>query len=120
LYAKSEFDGLDAVYLGVSGRSWHLFSLDKKCFMTPAEYNPPLINLPAPSLLAELAAENQARMEAMARHTARSSGNPLHCRASQGMIQPGQNEIGEITAGETASLARRSCGRAEHGDSRLR
>jgi F-type H+-transporting ATPase subunit gamma len=131
--ASGEIDRLDAVFgCWQPGRGFYvqrsrLFPLDMATFARAADTNPPLLNLTPAALLSELtgdylhaqlchaalhafAAENQARMEAMAAaHTQieRQLGT-LRARQRQVRQEEITAEIIELAAGETASR-RRAC-----------
>jgi F-type H+-transporting ATPase subunit gamma len=126
--AKGQIDRLDAVFSEAPpGRGTHvkrrrLFPFDMQQFPHPADSSPPLLNLPPSQLLSELtadylhaqlcnaalhafAAENQARMEAMAAARNQIERQLVSLQATQRMIRQEQitEEIIELAAGETAS-----------------
>jgi F-type H+-transporting ATPase subunit gamma len=99
-----------------------LFPFDMKQFSEPVDKNPPLLNLPPDLLLSDLtadylhaqlcnaalhafAAENQARMEAMAEARNQIERQLSSLRAIQRMVRQEEitEEIIELAAGETAS-----------------
>jgi F-type H+-transporting ATPase subunit gamma len=126
--ATGQIDRLDAVFTrwrpghGVHVERRHLFPLDRTAFAQPASANPPLLNLTPSTLLADLtadylhaqlceaalhafAAENEARMEAMA-----AAGNHIlrqltALQTTQRLVRQEEitEEIIELAAGETAS-----------------
>jgi F-type H+-transporting ATPase subunit gamma len=131
LYArieKGEIDRLDAVFSQArSGHGTHierrrLFPFDMRRFAQPAANTSPLVNLPPELLLSKLtadylhaqlcdaalnafAAENQARMEAMAAARSQIERQLVSLHARQRMIRQEEitEEIIELAAGETAS-----------------
>lgn len=131
LYAgidKGEIDRLDAVFCVTQpGHGMHierrrLFPYHMTRFPVPAVSNPPLLNLPPAVLLTELtanylhaqlcdaalhafAAENQARMEAMAAARNQIERQLAALQARQRMVRQDEitEEIIELAAGETAS-----------------
>jgi F-type H+-transporting ATPase subunit gamma len=125
---KAEIDRLDAVFcvtqpaVGMHIERRRLFPYDMTRFPVPAANNPPLLNLPPASLLSELtanylhaqlcdaalhafAAENQARMEAMAAARNQIERQLTALQARQRMVRQDEitEEIIELAAGETAS-----------------
>jgi F-type H+-transporting ATPase subunit gamma len=110
LYARistGEIDRLDAVFSqwqpghGIHVERSRLFPFDMSAFPRPADANAPLLNLARETLLSELtadymhaqlcnaalhafAAENEARMEAMARRISRLSASFPPCRRRSG------------------------------------
>jgi F-type H+-transporting ATPase subunit gamma len=131
LYAgidKGVIDRLDAVFCVTQpGQGMHierrrLFPYDMTRFPVPAASNPPLLNLPPAVLLSELtanylhaqlcdaalhafAAENQARMEAMAAARNQIERQLAALQARQRMVRQDEitEEIIELAAGEAAS-----------------
>jgi F-type H+-transporting ATPase subunit gamma len=128
--ATGEIDGLDAIYSqwppgrGTQIVRHRLFPLDTAQFPRPTDSEVPLLNLAPEMLLSELtanymhaqlcnaalhafAAENEARMEAMAaaRHQIEHQLSSL--RAKQRTVRQEEitAEIIELAAGETASIA---------------
>jgi F-type H+-transporting ATPase subunit gamma len=126
--AKGQIDRLDAVFSEArQGRSTHverrrLFPFDMQQFPQPADSGPPLLNLAPSQLLGALtadylhaqlcnaalhafAAENQARMEAMAAARNQIERQLVSLQATQRMIRQEEitEEIIELAAGETAS-----------------
>jgi F-type H+-transporting ATPase subunit gamma len=126
--AKGQIDRLDAVFSEArQGRSTHverrrLLPFDMQQFPQPADSGPPLLNLAPSQLLGALtadylhaqlcnaalhafAAENQARMEAMAAARNQIERQLVSLRATQRMIRQEEitEEIIELAAGETAS-----------------
>jgi F-type H+-transporting ATPase subunit gamma len=130
--AKGEIDRLDAVFSqtrqghGTAIERRRLFPFDMKLFSEPLNNTAPLVNLSPASLLTELtadylhaqlcdaalhafAAENQARMEAMAAAHSQIERQLASLRARQRMVRQEEitEEIIELAAGETASRPRR-------------
>lgn len=131
LYARiatGEIDRLDAVFTqwqpGRGGKMERrqLFPFDPAAFPPSAEASLPLVNLPAATLLNDLtadymhaqlctaalhafAAENEARMEAMAAARAQIDRRLIDLRATQSRVRQEEItvEIIELAAGETAS-----------------
>lgn len=129
--ATGEIDRLDAVFsqrhpghgIGIERR--RLFPLDTTGFARPADGNPPLLNLPPAALLGQLtadylhallchaalhafAAENEARMEAMAAARGQIERQLTELQATQRQVRQEEitSEIIELAAGETASQRR--------------
>jgi F-type H+-transporting ATPase subunit gamma len=119
---------LDVVFsrphTGQGVERWHLLPFDPARFPQPTGTRTPLLNLPPSDLLDELvaayvhaqlcqaalhafAAENQARMEAMAAAHAQIDQRLAALQARQRMIRQDEitEEIIELAAGETASHA---------------
>ena len=131
LYARlatGAIDRLDAVFSqwrpgrGAQVERRSLFPLDLTAFPRPADANAPLLNLPSDVLLRELAAdhvhaqlchaalhafaaENEARMEAMASAHTEIERQLSALRASERRVRQEEitAEIVELAAGETAS-----------------
>ena len=131
LYARlaaGAIDRLDAVFTqwevgrGAKVERRSLFPLDLTAFPRPADGNPPLLNLASGALLGELAAEyihaqlchaalhafaaeNEARMEAMASAHTEIERQLSILRASERRVRQEEitAEIVELAAGETAS-----------------
>jgi F-type H+-transporting ATPase subunit gamma len=131
LYARlaaGAIDRLEAVFTrwrpggGAKIERRSLFPLDLTAFPRPADGNPPLLNLPSEALLRELAAdyihaqlcqaalhafaaENEARMEAMASAHGEIERQLSALRASERRVRQEEitAEIVELAAGETAS-----------------
>ncbi|WP_419728891.1 F0F1 ATP synthase subunit gamma [Lichenicola sp.] len=126
--ASGEIDRLDAVFgrwepgTGATVQRQHLFPVDMTAFPRPADLNPPLLNLAPAILLQDLtanymhaqlceaalhgfAAENQARMEAMAAAHNQIGRELSSLQAMQRMVRQEEitAEIIELAAGETAS-----------------
>jgi len=126
--ATGEIDQLDVVFNqwqpGRGGKAEHrrLFPFDLTAFPPSTESNSPLVNLPAETLLNDLtadymhaqlctaalhafAAENEARMEAMAAARAQIDRRLTDLRATQSRVRQEEItiEIIELAAGETAS-----------------
>jgi F-type H+-transporting ATPase subunit gamma len=126
--ATGEIDRLDAVFSrwqpGRGGQieRRRLFPLDLTAFPPSTEANRPLVNLPAEALLTNLtadymhaqlckaalhafAAENEARMEAMAAARAQIDRRLTDLQATQSRVRQEEItiEIIELAAGETAS-----------------
>ena len=129
--ARGAIDRLDAVFSRWQpGRGIHierrrLFPLDMSGFSQPANANPPILNLLPEPLLIELtadyvhaqlcktalhafAAENEARMEAMASAHSQIERQLSALQATQRIVRQGEitAEIIELAAGETASRSR--------------
>lgn len=130
LYARiatAEIDRLDAVFSqwrpvgGVHVERRRLFPIDLSVFPPPADTNAPLLNLPATTLLSGLtadymhaqlckaalhafAAENEARMEAMASARRQIERQLAALQATQRLVRQDEitAEIIELAAGETA------------------
>ncbi len=135
LYARiatGEVDRLDAVFTrwqpgqGSRVERRHLFPFDLAAFPSPRVANPPLLNLPPATLLRQLtadymhaqlceaalhafAAENQARMEAMAAARSQIERQLAALQATQRLVRQEEitAEIIELAAGETASRSSR-------------
>jgi F-type H+-transporting ATPase subunit gamma len=135
LYARmaaGEIDRLDAVFSrwqpghGIHIERRRLFPLNMSDFPAPANANAPLLNLPSETLLIELtadyvyaqlcntalhafAAENEARMEAMAAARGQIERQLSALQASQRILRQEEitSEIIELAAGETASRSSR-------------
>jgi len=126
--ATGEIDQLDVVFnqwqpgRGGKAERRRLFPFDLAAFAPSTESNAPLINLPAETLLKDLvaddmhaqlctaalhafAAENEARMEAMAAARAQIDRRLTDLRATQSRVRQEEItiEIIELAAGETAS-----------------
>jgi F-type H+-transporting ATPase subunit gamma len=126
--ASGEIDWLDVVFsrwtpgAGMQVERQHLFPFDMAAFSPPKNPNPPLLNLTPAILLQELtadymhaqlceaalhgfAAENQARMEAMAAAHSQIGRQLSSLQAAQRMVRQEEitAEIIELAAGETAS-----------------
>jgi F-type H+-transporting ATPase subunit gamma len=121
--AKGEVDRLDVIFSRArSVERWRLFPFDMTRFAQPVDSNAPLVNLPPPLLLSELtadylhaqlcaaalhafAAENQARMEAMAAAHSQIEQQLSSLEATHRMVRQEEitEEIIELAAGETAS-----------------
>lgn len=124
--ASGEVDRLDAIFSkghsGIAVERRRLFPLDMTRFPQPKGNEAPLVNLPPPSLLMELtaeylhaqlceaalhafAAENQARMEAMAAARSQIERQLASLQSKQRMVRQEEitEEIIELAAGETAS-----------------
>lgn len=126
--AAREIDRLDAVFSqwkrghGIDVERRRLFPLDLKAFRRPSENNPPRLNLASEALLGELtadylyaqlcntalhafAAENEARMQAMALARNQIERQRSLLRATQRQVRQEEitAEIIELAAGETAS-----------------
>lgn len=126
--AIGEIDRLDAVFSrwqpgeGTKVERRHLFPFDAAAIPSPEDPNPPLLNLPPAILLRDLAAdymhaqlceaalhafaaENQARMEAMAAARSQIERQLSSLQATQRMVRQEEitAEIIELAAGETAS-----------------
>lgn len=105
--------------------SVHLFPLDPKRFQNPRRGNPPLLDLAADALLTNLtadyihaqlcdaalhafAAENEARMEAMAAAHREIGRQLAHLESRQRIVRQDEitAEIIELAAGEAASQSR--------------
>jgi F-type H+-transporting ATPase subunit gamma len=129
--AAGRIDQLDAVYSQWQpGRAnqvhrRRLFPIDLTVFPRPTDGNPPLLNLPADVLLSELtanylhaqlcdatlhafAAENEARMEAMAAARNQIERQLSALQATERLVRQEEitAEIIELAAGETASRSR--------------
>ena len=135
--AKGEIDRLDAVFSrwrpghGITVERRRLFPFDTTPFPRPAEADAPLLNLVPDTLLRELtaeyvhaqlcdaalhafAAENQARMEAMASTRRQIERQLADLRTTQRLVRQEEitAEIIELAAGETASRSsERAAGR---------
>jgi len=135
LYARiatGEIGRLDAVFSqwrpghGVHVERRRLFPFDMTAFPSPAGANPPLLTLPPAVLLDEFtadymhaqlcnaalyafAAENEARMEAMAAARSQIERQLSSLQATQRLVRQEEitAEIIELAAGETASRPRR-------------
>jgi F-type H+-transporting ATPase subunit gamma len=131
LYARiatGEIDRLDAVFSrwqpghGIRIERCRLFPLDMSGFLRPKDANTPLLNLPSETLLIGLtadymhaqlcktalhafAAENEARMEAMASARSQIERQLSTLQATQRTVRQEEitAEIIELAAGETAS-----------------
>ena len=131
LYARistGEIDRLDAVFSqwqpghGIHVERSRLFPFDMSAFPRPADANAPLLNLARETLLSELtadymhaqlcnaalhafAAENEARMEAMAAAHKQIERQLSSLQATQRLVRQDEitAEIIELAAGETAS-----------------
>ena len=131
LYARiatGEIDRLDAVFSrwqlghGIRTERCRLFPLDMSGFPRPKDANTPLLNLPSETLLIELtadyvhaqlcktalhafAAENEARMEAMASARSQIERQLSALQGTQRTVRQEEitAEIIELVAGETAS-----------------
>ena len=131
LYARiatGEIDRLDAVFSewqpghGIRIERCRLFPLDMSGFPRPKDANTPLLNLPSETLLIELtadyvhaqlcktalhafAAENEARMEAMASARSQIERQLSALQGTQRTVRQEEitAEIIELVAGETAS-----------------
>lgn len=128
--AKGEIDRLDAVFsqwqAGHSVRieRRRLFPLDMSAFLLPIDHDAPLVNLPPDALLVDLtsdylhaqlcnaalhafAAENEARMEAMASARRQIERQLSRLQATERIVRQEEitAEIIELAAGETASRA---------------
>ena len=131
LYARiatGEIDRLDAVFSrwqlghGIRTERCRLFPLDMSGFPRPKDANTPLLNLPSETLLIGLtadyvhaqlcktalhafAAENEARMEAMASARSQIERQLSALQATQRTVRQEEitAEIIELVAGETAS-----------------
>jgi F-type H+-transporting ATPase subunit gamma len=128
--ASGEVDRLDAVFSewrpgqGVHVRRRRLFPLDLSGFSRPAGLEAPLLNMSPEALLAELtagylhaelcntalhafAAENEARMEAMAAAHSQVEQQLSTLQATERIVRQEEitAEIIELAAGETASRA---------------
>ena len=126
--ASGQIDRLDAVFSmrdpgrGIKVERRHLFPFDKAAFPPPNNPSPPLLNLKPATLLKKLAAdymhaqlceaalhafaaENQARMEAMAAARSQIERQLSSLQAKQRMVRQDEitAEIIELAAGETAS-----------------
>jgi F-type H+-transporting ATPase subunit gamma len=126
--ATGEIDRLDAVFSqwqpghGTHVERRRLFPLDMTAFPRPADANPPLLNLAPEVLVSELtadylhaqlcnaalhafAAENEARMEAMAAARNQIERQLSSLQATQRLVRQEEitAEIIELAAGETAS-----------------
>ena len=126
--ATGEIDRLDAVFSqwqpgqGIHIERRRLFPLDMSSFPRPTDANAPLLNLPPEALLRELtadymqaqlcnaalhafAAENEARMEAMAAARNQIERQLAALQATQRLVRQEEitAEIIELAAGETAS-----------------
>ena len=126
--ATGEIDRLDAAFSqwragqGIRVERRRLFPFDPTAFPVPADANPPLLNLAPAVLLDELAAdymhaqlceaalhafaaENQARMEAMAAARSQVERQLASLQATQRQVRQEEitAEIIELAAGETAS-----------------
>jgi len=126
--AAGEIDQLDAVFSqwrpghGVHVERRHLFPLDNKAFPLPVDAGAPIVNLAPDVLLSELtgaylhaqlcdaslqafAAENEARMEAMASAHHQIERQLSELEAKQRILRQEEitAEIIELAAGETAS-----------------
>ena len=124
--ASQRIDRLDAVFsrphAGEGVERWRLLPFDLARFPQPPGGNAPLINLPPEELLNELtaayvhaqlcqaalhafAAENQARMEAMAAARSQIEKQLTLFQGKQRMVRQDEitEEIIELAAGETAS-----------------
>jgi F-type H+-transporting ATPase subunit gamma len=134
LYARiatGEIDRLDAIFSqwqpghGTHIERRHLFPLDLTAFPRPTGANAPYVNLAPDVLLSELtadylhaqlcyaalhafAAENEARMEAMASARNQIERQLAALRATQRLVRQEEitAEIIELAAGETASQSR--------------
>lgn len=130
--ATGEIDRLDAVFSqrhpghGIQIERHRLFPLDTTGFARPTDDgNPPLLNLPPAALLGQLtadylhallchaalhafAAENEARMEAMAAARGQIERQLTELQATQRQVRQEEitSEIIELAAGETASQRR--------------
>ena len=130
-FANGTIDRLDAVFSrwqpgrGVLIERRRLFPLDTSGFSRPADANPPILNLEPEPLMIELtadyvhaqlcktalhafAAENEARMEAMASAHSQIERQLAALQATQRIVRQGEitAEIIELAAGETASRSR--------------
>ena len=128
--ATGEIDRLDAVFSqwrpghGTQIERRRLFPFDMAAFPKPKDDNPPLLNLPAAELLTELtaeylhaqlchaalhafAAENEARMEAMAAARNQIERQLFVMQATQRLVRQEEitAEVIELAAGETACLS---------------
>jgi F-type H+-transporting ATPase subunit gamma len=131
LYApisKGEIDRLDAIFSqwqpgrGIHVERIRLFPFDLSAFPRPTDANAPLLNLASETLLSELtadymhaqlckatlhafAAENEARMEAMASAHKQIERKLSSLEATQRLVRQDEitAEIIELAAGETAS-----------------
>ncbi|MFI5015670.1 MAG: F0F1 ATP synthase subunit gamma [Hyphomicrobiales bacterium] len=126
--ATGEIDRLDAVFgqwqtsHGIHIERRHLFPLDMSSFPRPTDANSPLLNLAPELLLRELtadymhaqlcnaalyafAAENEARMQAMASTHGQIERQLSSLQATQQRVRQEEitSEIIELAAGETAS-----------------
>jgi F-type H+-transporting ATPase subunit gamma len=126
--ATGEIDRLDAVFSqwqaghGIHVERRRLFPLDMSGFPRPEDANTPLLNLPSETLLIQLtadylhaqlcktalhafAAENEARMEAMASARSQIERQLSELQATQRTVRQAEitAEIIELAAGETAS-----------------
>ena len=126
--ATGGIDRLDAVYSrwkpgeGIGVERLQLFRFDTAAVPPPKDLNPPLLNLPPAVLLQELAAdymhaqlcqaalhafaaENEARMEAMAAARSQIERQLSSLQATQRQVRQEEitAEIIELAAGETAS-----------------
>ena len=131
--ATGEIDRLDAVFSqwrpghGIHIERQRLFPLDMASFARPTEADTPLLNLAPEALLIELtadyvhaqlcrtalhafAAENEARMEAMASAHSQIDLQLATLQAIQRIVRQEEitAEITELAAGETASRSERS------------
>jgi F-type H+-transporting ATPase subunit gamma len=131
--AMGEIDRLDAVFSqwrpghGIHIGRRRLFPLDMSGFPRPNDVNAPLLNLPSETLLIELtadyvhaqlcntalhafAAENEARMEAMASARSQIERKLSALLATQRIIRQEEitAEIIELAAGETAGRSDRA------------
>lgn len=126
--AKGEIDQLEAVFSrwqpghGVRIERRRLFPLDMSELPRPIDRNTPIVNLPLTALLADLtadyvhaqlcnaalhalAAENEARMEAMASASRQIERQLAKLQATERIVRQEEitAEIIELAAGETAS-----------------
>jgi F-type H+-transporting ATPase subunit gamma len=126
--AKGEIDRLDVVFSqwqpghGTTVERRRLFPLDMAAFPRPTDANAPLLNLAPEALLRELiadymharlcnaalhafAAENEARMEAMAAARSQIERQLSSLQATERLVRQEEitAEIIELAAGETAS-----------------
>jgi F-type H+-transporting ATPase subunit gamma len=126
--AKREIDRLDVIFSqrqpgqGTDVQRRRLIPFDMTQFPRPADANPPLLNLAPEVLLSELtadylhaqlcnasihafAAENEARMEAMAAAHSQIERQLVMLQATQRLVRQEEitAEIIELAAGETAS-----------------
>jgi F-type H+-transporting ATPase subunit gamma len=129
--ATGQIDRLDAIYTswqpgrGTHIERTHLFPFDPAAFPKPHTRNAPLLNLPAEKVLRSLmedymfaalceaalhafAAENEARMEAMAAARNQIERQLSGLRATQRLVRQEEitAEIIELAAGEAAALHR--------------
>ena len=139
--ASGEIDRLDAIFSqwrpghGVHIERRRLFPLDLSAFPRPASADAPLLNLASETLLTELtadylhaelcntalhafAAENEARMEAMASARSQIERQLSTLQATQRIVRQEEitAEIIELAAGETASRSDHTrSGNVKHG-----